>query len=73
MSRWSYGLSVMLEKEFGCTLLGKLRVILLMEADFNFSNKIVYGVQILDNARKHGYAPEEIYRVRRTKWPTMEH
>jgi len=63
----------MLEKEFGCTLLGKLRVILLMEADFNFSNKIVYGVQILDNARKHGYAPEEIYRVRRTKWPTMEH
>merc|ERR1711966_529032 len=61
LSRWSYGLSVMLEKEVGCTLLQHLRAILLMEADFNFTNKIVYGVRMLDNARKHGYAPEEIY------------
>ena len=52
----------MREKELGCTLLGKLRAILLMEGDFNFSNKVVYGVQMLDNAKKHGYAPEEIYR-----------
>ena len=36
LGQWSYGLSVMLEKELGCTLLGKLRAILLMEADFNF-------------------------------------
>ena len=42
LSRWSYGLSVMLEKEVGCTLLGKLRAILLMEVDFNFSNKVVH-------------------------------
>ena len=61
LGRWSYGLSVMLEKELGCTLLGKLRAILLMEADFNFSNKVIYGVRMLDNARKHGYSPEEVY------------
>ena len=31
----------MLEKMFGCTLVTKLRAILLMEADFNASNKII--------------------------------
>ena len=51
----------MLEKELGCTLIRKLRTILLMEADFKFFNKVVYGVHILDNTRKHGYAPEEVY------------
>ena len=54
-------MSVMFETELGCTLVGYPRAILLVEADFNFSNKIVYGVRMLDNARKHGYAPEEIY------------
>jgi uncharacterized protein (UPF0332 family) len=39
LSRWSRGLSVMLEKEFGNNLLSKLRAILLMEADFNTANK----------------------------------
>jgi hypothetical protein len=51
----------MLEKMFGCTLISKLRAILLMEADFNFSNKLVYGVRMMDNVRKHGMMPEEIY------------
>ena len=73
LSRWSYGLSVMLEKEVGCTLLGKLRAILLMEADFNFSNKVVYGVQMLDNARKHRYAQEESCSEKKTKWLVMDH
>ena len=60
LDRWSHGLSVMLEKMFGCTLISKLRAILLMEADFNFSNKLVYGVRMLDNVRKHNFMPEEI-------------
>jgi len=34
--RWSYGLTVMLEKIAGIALVNKLRAILLMEADFNF-------------------------------------
>jgi hypothetical protein len=39
LSRWSRGLSVILEKMHGCTLVSKLRAILLMEADFNFLKK----------------------------------
>ena len=61
LDRWSRGLSIMLEKMFGCTLVSKLRAILLMEADFNFSNKMVYGVRMLENVRRHGFMPEEIY------------
>ena len=51
----------MLEKMFGCTLVSKLRAILLMEADFNFSNKLIYGVRMMNNVRKHDWMPEEIY------------
>ena len=39
LARWAKGLSVMLENILVCTLLTKLRTILLMEADFNHSNK----------------------------------
>jgi hypothetical protein len=38
---WLRGLSVMLEKTLGVTLVMKLRAILLMGADFNASNKII--------------------------------
>jgi predicted transcriptional regulator len=41
--RWGRGLSVMLEKILGCQLISKLRSILLMEADFNCLNKIIFG------------------------------
>ncbi len=44
---WSRGLSVMLEKLFGCALITKLRSFLLMEADFNSTNKIIYGQRML--------------------------
>ena len=43
LTRWLGGLSVMLEKMFGKRLVTELREILLMEADFNAANKIVYG------------------------------
>ena len=51
----------MLEKNFGITLVTKLRAILLMEGDFNATNKIVYGVQMMSNARGHHLMPEEIF------------
>ena len=54
----------MLEKMFGCTLVTKLRAILLMEADFNSSNKIIFGERMLDNAWRYGFMPEEIYSER---------
>jgi hypothetical protein len=60
LERWSRGLSVMLEKTLGVTLLSKLRAILLMEADFNTTNKIVYGDRMMKHIRKHNQMPKEI-------------
>jgi hypothetical protein len=47
LEHWVQGLSVMLEKMFGCALITKLQSILLMEADFNADNKIIYGQRML--------------------------
>ena len=51
----------MLEKMLGCTLLEKLQAILLMEANFNHSNKEIFGKRMLDNVRNHELKPEEMY------------
>ncbi len=51
----------MLEKIFGCSLITKLCSILLMEADFNATNKVIYGIRMLHNMRKYKLMPEEIY------------
>jgi hypothetical protein len=51
----------MLEKTLGVTLVIKLCAILLMEGDFNATNKIVNGVRLLNNARAHNFMPEEIF------------
>jgi hypothetical protein len=51
----------MLEKIAGCALITKLQSILLMEADFNATNKIIYGNRMLQTVREHGLMPEEIY------------
>ena len=59
--RWAQGLSVMLEKIAGVAVVTKLRAILLMEADFNFRNKLIFGKRMMDLARRHGTVPEEIY------------
>jgi hypothetical protein len=54
----------MLEKIFGCSLITKLRTILLMEADFNSTNMVIYGIHMLANIRKYKLMPEEVY----SKW-----
>ena len=64
LGRWSKGLCVMLEKVLGVRLITKLWAILLMEADFNAANKIVYGERMLNNARKYKLMPEEIFSER---------
>ncbi len=67
MKRASYwtgggrGLSVMIEKMFGCNLVSKLRSILLMEADFNFTNKEIFGRQMMSNVRRFNLMPEETF------------
>jgi hypothetical protein len=61
LERWLRGLSVMLEKTLRVMLVSKLQAILLMEADFNGLNKILYGVRMMQNAREHHLMPEEIH------------
>ena len=51
----------MLEKTLGVMLVSKLRAMLLMEVDFNATNKIVYGDRLMKNVRKHNLMPEEIF------------
>jgi uncharacterized protein (UPF0332 family) len=64
LERWSQGLSVMLQKLFGCSLITKLRSILLMEADFNAANKLVFGIEMLQKARQHRLMSEEVFSER---------
>ena len=64
LDRWACGLSVMLQKILGCSLVTKLRSILLMEADFNCANKVVYGVRMMDNVRKYKLMSSDIYSER---------
>ena len=52
----------MLKKTTGCTLISKLlSAILLMEANFYFSNRIIFDVRVMDDVRQHGWVPKEIY------------
>ncbi len=61
LERWSRGLSVMLKKTLGVTLVTKLRSILLMEGDFNATNKMVYCMGMLKNVRDRNLIPKEIF------------
>jgi hypothetical protein len=62
LERWLRGLSVMLEKIFGCSLISKLHS---MEADFNATNKAIYSICMLANIRKYNLMPEEVYSKRK--------
>jgi hypothetical protein len=64
LDRWAQGLSVMLQKLFGCSLITKLRAILLMEANLNCSKKTVFGIRMLDEARRQNLMPEEVFSKR---------
>eukprot|EP00956_Cyclotella_meneghiniana_P025380 scaffold52785_cov48-Cyclotella_meneghiniana.AAC.9 len=61
IDRWKGGMTCILEMLPGCCLVTKLRAILLMEADYNAKNKIIYGVRMMDDARLHKLVQEEIY------------
>ena len=52
---------VMLEKIAGMALVTTLQAILLMEADFNFHNKLIFSNRLLNLARKHRMVPEEVF------------
>jgi hypothetical protein len=51
----------MLEKTLAVMLVTKLSAIMLMEANFNLLNKIIYGTRIMAQARDHHLVSEKIY------------
>jgi hypothetical protein len=57
--QWQRGLTVMLEKKQGVILVNKLRAILLMEADFNYANKTIFGRRMMFFAKDKGLVVEE--------------
>lgn len=61
LERWKESLTCILEKEPGNCLLTKMRATLLMEADFNASNKMIYGDRMLGNVRRFGLMADEIF------------
>ena len=63
--RWKQGLSVMLEKVEGVIRVDKLRAILLMEADFNFHNKEIFGRRMIARAETGNLLPPDQFGSRK--------
>ena len=61
LSRWQKGLTVMLEKVAGNIKVDKLRAILLMEAEFNFLNKLIFGNRLIQAVTANHRLPKELY------------
>jgi hypothetical protein len=59
--RWGHGLQVMLKKVASVALVNKLCAILLMEGDFNYMNKWVFGYEAINKLYTLGYIPEDQY------------
>ena len=64
LTRWIKGLSVMLEKLKRNIKVNKLRAILLMEADFNSLNKLIFGHRMIQQCEANNRFPDEIYGSR---------
>ena len=54
----------MFEKIAGVALISKQRAILLMEADFNCHNKLIFGSRMMALGREHGLVPDEIFSAK---------
>jgi hypothetical protein len=52
LARWGIGLTVLLEKIVGNNFVYKLRAIFLLEAVFNWINKIIFAKQMIGSALK---------------------
>jgi hypothetical protein len=58
LARWGIGLTVLLGKIVGNIFVHKLRLICLLEADFNRINKIVFAIQMIGSALERNLIPE---------------
>ncbi len=64
--RWGHCLQVMLEKVAGVALVNKLYAILLMEGDFNYMNKWIFGHEMINKLYQLGYVPGDQYSQKKS-------
>jgi hypothetical protein len=67
LDRWDSTLTVLLEKEFGNIYIEKMCAICLLEADFNWLNKLVFAKRMMDQAYNVGNVPPEQFEKRGTQ------
>ena len=61
LDRWGIGVTVLLEKICANNYAHKLRAICLLEADFNWWNKLVFARRMMKLAKEKGVIPEEVF------------
>lgn len=66
LQRWLYGVDVMIPKKADSIRVDMLRTIVLMEADFNYINKLI-GKRVMNNAELHNNIAQEQYGSRKRK------
>ena len=64
LARWGIRLTVLLEKVAGNNFVHKLRAICLLEADFNWINKIIFAKRMLGTALANDLIPGECFSKR---------
>ena len=65
LKRWANGLTIMIEKMKGVIRVDKLRALLLMEADFNSLNKLIFSSRMIKLSEQHKRMPEELFGSRK--------
>ena len=60
LAQWKNGILIILEKKPNEYLVSKLRAILLLEADFNIANKIIFNTQMIPTMERKSEIPREI-------------
>ena len=61
LARWGIGLTVVLEKIFGNNFIHKLRAICVLEANFNWIDKIIFAQRMIGSALKGNMIPGKCF------------
>jgi hypothetical protein len=61
LARWGIGLTVLLEKIVGNNFVHKLKAICLLEADFNWINKIIFAKGMIGSALERNLIPGKCF------------
>ncbi len=59
LARWGKGLTILLERILGNVFVHKLHAICLLEADFNWWNKLIFAKRMMQQAVQEGGIPQE--------------